>query len=208
MKKMRLKAFTMAEAILVMTILGIIATIMITTLKPAQFKDKGLEIMARKVLSEIDTAVTQILINDTADGDLRHTIDPDNPGVPYVFSENAKIDATIKLLKKYLTATRQEVSNDSFCKSGNATAFYLKDGACIGIWPISSTRSIYSNFPGENSTIQMSIGHYDDTEVSISYLAMTAFFIDTNGDKEPNTIFKDRFAIPVGVYGIKYDSGD
>ena len=71
-------AFTMAEAILVMTILGIIATIMITTLKPAQFKDKGLEIMARKVLSEIDTAMTQILINDTAGGNVCNTIDPEN----------------------------------------------------------------------------------------------------------------------------------
>ena len=56
------RAFTMAEAILVMTILGIIATIMITTLKPAEYKDKGLAIMARKVLSEIDTATTQMLI--------------------------------------------------------------------------------------------------------------------------------------------------
>ena len=59
---MKKKAFTMAEAILVMTILGIIATIMITTLKPAEFKDKGLKILAKKVLSEIDTATTQILI--------------------------------------------------------------------------------------------------------------------------------------------------
>ena len=60
------RAFTMAEAILVMTILGIIATIMITTLKPAEYKDKGLAIMARKVLSEIDTATTQMLINNSA----------------------------------------------------------------------------------------------------------------------------------------------
>ena len=49
----KLIAFTMAEAILVMTILGIIATIMISTLKPAEFKDKALNIMAKKVLSEI-----------------------------------------------------------------------------------------------------------------------------------------------------------
>ena len=34
---MKKRAFTMAEAVLVMTILGVIATIMITTLKPADF---------------------------------------------------------------------------------------------------------------------------------------------------------------------------
>ena len=60
------KAFTMAEAILVMTILGIIATIMISTLKPAEFKEKGLAVLAKKVLSEIDTATTQILLNNSS----------------------------------------------------------------------------------------------------------------------------------------------
>jgi type II secretory pathway pseudopilin PulG len=64
----KLKAFTMAEAILVMTILGIIATIMISTLKPAEFKEQAMRTMAKKVLSEIDVATTQILMNNTADG--------------------------------------------------------------------------------------------------------------------------------------------
>ena len=59
--------FTMAEAILVMTILGIIATIMISTLKPAEFKEKSLRIMAKKVLSEIDVATSQIIMNNTAE---------------------------------------------------------------------------------------------------------------------------------------------
>ena len=55
------KAFTMAEAILVMTILGIIATIMITTLRPSEFQEKGLKILAKKVLSEVDTATSNVL---------------------------------------------------------------------------------------------------------------------------------------------------
>ena len=41
-------AFTMAEAIIVMTILGIIATIMITNLKPSEFRDKALLTQAKK----------------------------------------------------------------------------------------------------------------------------------------------------------------
>ena len=60
------KAFTMAEAILVMTILGIIATIMITTLKPAGYKEDALKILYKKVLSQLDTATTQILVNSSA----------------------------------------------------------------------------------------------------------------------------------------------
>ncbi|MBQ4646680.1 MAG: hypothetical protein IJB79_04970, partial [Candidatus Gastranaerophilales bacterium] len=69
-KKQIKQAFTMAEAILVMTILGIIATIMITTLKPAEFKEKALKTLYKKVLSEIDTATTQILINNSREGDM------------------------------------------------------------------------------------------------------------------------------------------
>ena len=49
-------AFTMAEAIIVMTILGIIATIMITNLKPAEFRDEALIVQAKKLLLEIDQA--------------------------------------------------------------------------------------------------------------------------------------------------------
>ena len=37
-----LKAFTLAEAILTMTILGVIAAIMITTLKPSRFQAEPL----------------------------------------------------------------------------------------------------------------------------------------------------------------------
>ena len=64
------KAFTMAEAIIVMTILGIIATIMITNLKPSEFRDKALLTQAKKVLREIDEATYQIMINNTQNGKL------------------------------------------------------------------------------------------------------------------------------------------
>ena len=40
------KAFTMAEAILVMVILGIIATIMISTMRPVEFRDRGFKVLA------------------------------------------------------------------------------------------------------------------------------------------------------------------
>ena len=47
---MRLKkAFTLAEAILTMTILGIIAATMVTTLRPAQYKQQGLDVLKKKI---------------------------------------------------------------------------------------------------------------------------------------------------------------
>lgn len=190
------KAFTMAEAILVMTILGIIATIMITTLKPAQFKDKGYSILAKKVLSEIDTATTQIIINNTKLGSFSSMVLDD--GTTTAFKTNAT--NTMNFYKKYLTTLRTTVDSDSFCITGvdpanslAATAAYLKDGACIGIKAQEFTTNTPTRFPGEE----------DDVELQP---AQGLILFDINGDEEPNTVGKDRFMIPVGNDGIMYDN--
>ena len=202
------KAFTMAEAILVMTILGIIATIMITTLKPAQFKDKGLEIMARKVLSEIDTAITQILINDAPNGKLRYWKFPNvNIGCEYSYDGDCA-NEQIKLFKKYLATTRQEVSNNSYCRTNGAIPFYLKDGACVGFAP--SRPFVYQNirtiFPGESYVpdIAGSVGVFVQA-TSAESGAMAFLYVDTNGDDEPNVFGKDQFTWPISQHGIMYD---
>lgn len=135
------KAFTMAEAILVMTILGIIATIMITTLKPAHFKEKALEILAKKVINEIDTATSLILNNNSADGTMQ-TLFLDKPENYFAFgSDYSKIKT---LYSKYLAISRKEFSVgisgfadlDNYISSSSAAysqakPFYLKDGALI-----------------------------------------------------------------------------
>ena len=184
MDKIKKQAFTMAEAILVMTILGIIATIMITTLKPAEFKDKGLKIMAKKVLSEIDTATTQILINNSQNGTMSTLYNPSNSTI-YQFKDNAHLTGV--LYKKYLTATRQ-ATNGTYCSTGT-NSFFLKDGACMGI---KSGNANYNTwFPGENNftAIKPTQG---------------AIYVDINGDEEPNIEGKDRFVFPIDDQGIQY----
>ena len=180
------RAFTMAEAILVMTILGIIATIMITTLKPAEFKDKGMAILAKKVLSEIDTATTQILINNSQDGTMLNLYQPGTSSV-YQFKANAGYDA--KLFKKYLTATRKATTS-SDCAISGYTSFFLKDGACMAI-KAGNVTSAPTIFPGENST----------TGVTVT---QGLIFYDINGSEEPNVNGKDRFILPIGNEGIMY----
>jgi len=196
------KAFTMAEAILVMTILGIIATIMITTLKPAKFKEEALRTLGRKVMSEIDTAVSQIMINDSQDGKMNKLL-TDTPGdTPYSFSDNTKATDLEKLFKKYLTTTRTAVSGTSFCgatESSTTFSFVLKDGACLGVKMGPSEYT--SLFPGETG---------DGTDIEATSTDGTAtllgsLYMDSNGDDEPNVFGKDRFAFPIAVSGIYYE---
>lgn len=190
----KLNAFTMAEAILVMTILGIIATIMITTLKPAEFKEKGLRVLAKKVLSEIDTATTQILVNNTKLGDFKSLVQDD--GTQFEYKGNAA--TVLEYYKKYLTTIRTDVPTTSFCVTGgqatslNAEAAYLKDGACIGISATEVTTPTDTIFPGEDAPEQATA-------------SQGLLLFDTNGEEEPNTIGKDRFILPIGDAGIQYD---
>ena len=197
-KKNSKKAFTMAEAILVMTILGIIATIMITTIKPAQFKKQGFRTLAKKVLSGIDTATTQIIINDTKLGTFDSLIT--SSGGSTEFKTNAT--ATMEYYKKYLTTIRTEVNDESFCKTAgtgavleNVAAVYLKDGACIGIVATEAYKTSGYNtiFPGETST------------ALTNNITQGLILFDINGDEEPNTIGEDGFILPVGADGIMYD---
>lgn len=184
MNKFKKQAFTMAEAILVMTILGIIATIMITTLKPAEFKDKGLKILAKKVLSEIDTATTQILINNSQNGTMSTLY---QPGTATTYAYVANTNFTGALYKKYLTATRQSTTG-TYCASGT-NSFFLKDGACMGI--LNGAGNFNTIFPGESG----------QTNVSVT---QGLIYVDINGNEEPNVISKDQFIFPIDDQGIQY----
>ena len=195
---MKKNAFTMAEVILVMVILGIIATIMITTLKPQSYKDQGLAIQAKKVVSELDGAASRILMNDTKLGNFTELVDPANKALDFKTNATGNGAKLGQLFKKYLTATRTECKSKAQCPcfgegddstSGNAE-FFLKDGTCVAIK--TGSLSVNSIFPGESD--------------SVSGTATNGrIFIDINGAEEPNALSKDQFYIPLGTEGINYE---
>ena len=140
MKNYKNEAFTMAEAIIIMTILGIIATILITNLKPAEFRDKGLEVLAKKIINQIDQATEQILLNNSYDGTMKTLYVPGTTNM-YEFGSNYKY--TLELYKKYLVTTRQpynsttapqtikNVVSNSTSANSVAPPLYLKDGTIV-----------------------------------------------------------------------------
>ena len=62
----RKKAFTMAEAILTMVILGVIAAIMIANLKPVLYRNEGFKVTKKKVYAELDDVINTILVSCTS----------------------------------------------------------------------------------------------------------------------------------------------
>ena len=185
------KAFTMAEAILVMTILGIIATVMISTLKPAQYKERALQVAAKSIYSEIDSAMTQILTDYTRYNKLSavYPLNGTTGSTTYNFNStntNANV-AFLALMKNYMATARGTVP--SACTSVSATYnMLLKNGACLAVKTGAYTG--VSMIPGEK------------TETASATYDYGVIFLDVNGNDEPNVLGKDRYYIPLDENGI------
>ncbi len=186
------KAFTMAEAVLVMTILGIIATVMITTIKPARFKEQGYKVLAKSVYASIDTAVTQILVDKAPFNKLDQVYKSGSNTDTFSMGIASNGTEFVKLLKDYMATARgtvPAVCTDVITNIKYDDALLLKNGACMAVKSGPINNPGYTWIPGEGSA----------TEEAPPY---GAIFLDTNGDDEPNVLGTDQFKIPLDINGI------
>ena len=127
---MKKRAFTMAEAILTMTILGVIAAIMIANQTPVQYRNEGFKNSIKKVQSEIDEVVNSILVTCASGMDLGavyNSCETKDGTATHAFGSVAA-DAT--LMKTYL---RDIGDCDTALPSGYVSKFKMKNGACIAL---------------------------------------------------------------------------
>ena len=181
------KAFTMAEAVLVMTILGIIATVMITTIKPARFKEQGYKVLAKSVYASIDTAVTQILVDKAPFNKLDQVYKSGSNTDTFSMETASNGTEFVKLLKEYMATARGTIPATCTGVSYD-DALLLKNGACMAV----KSGSIASGdtwIPGEGGK----------TTATSAY---GMIFLDTNGADEPNVLGTDQFYIPLDINGI------
>ncbi len=179
----RFKAFTMAEAILVMTILGIIAAVQMTVIKPAKFKERGYQVLAKTIYGEIDTAIMQVLTDRAPYNEMDKIYNTSK--VLFGTNTASKEGDFIGVLKLYLATARKGTTND-FCNTG--TVMYLKNGACLGVKTGEVTAVTW--IPGEN-----------DSTTSAKY-SYGMLYLDVNGSDEPNVLGKDQYRIPLDANGI------
>ena len=202
---MKKNAFTMAEVILVMVILGIIAVIMITTNKEKMPTYRGFLIQAKKVVSEIDAATSSILTAQTYSGDFNVLISLNNPDEHFNTNVAGNSENLAALYRKYLNATRREcgawnstAKNRCPCNKDNtqagvpssASSFYLKDGTCVAV--ATGAQTFRSIIPGEEKESNVTSKN-------------GMIFIDVNGANEPNAFARDQFLVPLGEFGIDYE---
>ncbi len=123
------KAFTLAEAILTMTILGIIATTMITTLKPSQYRTQGFNTMKKKLYAELD-GVTQTMLVECAKNMSTTTIfnTCTRTGSTHSFGQNENA-----IYARFMKGTTGAVNtaNSTCVAVADFTSLKLKNGACL-----------------------------------------------------------------------------
>lgn len=131
---MKIKAFTMAEAILTMVILGVIAAIMIANLKPVQYRNEGFKVTYKKVYAELDDVINTILVSCASGNDLGavyNDCDAKNGSATHAFGENAT-DGT-KLLPSYIRILDGGCSVTPPNTFTSVSKFKMKNGACVAL---------------------------------------------------------------------------
>lgn len=126
------KAFTMAEAILTMVILGVIAAIMIANIKPVQYRNEGFKVTKKKIYAELDDVVNAILVSCSSGMSLDSVYDDcaaKNGSNTHKFGatkDDVYIDSGI--IQQYI---RKSDDCTVTLPDGYGGAFRLKNGACI-----------------------------------------------------------------------------
>ena len=200
--------FTMAEALLVLVILGVIGAICLQSMQTYNPQQKGFDTKAEKAVSVRGQALTMILVEDSSSDDLTGMFDESGK---FSITETKNATRIVKKFKKHLVVNALPVNlNDEYFK-GNlinykktslgkltdlySNFFFMQDGELLGFkfygnCTSSETKSIPPNYR-ETSTINN---------------ICASIFVDVNGEKSPNKLGSDQFVIPIDVRGIKYSN--
>lgn len=134
---MKLKiAFTLAEAILTMTILGMIAATMITTLKPSQYKSQAYNTLKKKVYAEFDGVMQTFIVECCKDMNAT-TVYPGcskgSTAVTFGANDSDKGLDVATIFGRYMRGTvgTAEAANGICAAKSNYTSLRLKNGVCL-----------------------------------------------------------------------------
>ncbi len=123
------KAFTLAEAILTMTILGVIAATMVTTLKPQQYKAQAFRTLKQKAYISVDQVTQSVMTDCTTASSLAYIhAGCDRTAATHAFGTSENI-----IYNQFLRGTTGavDVANGTcLAKSGYST-LRMRNGICL-----------------------------------------------------------------------------
>ena len=165
---MKLKAFTLAEALLTMTILGIIAATMVTVLKPTQFRAQGYTLLKKKTYASLDEITQTIMADCTKGATLRYTYENcDKTKTPAQLADVKLATLYSKYLRSSSVSAKSGTVGDCYAMTDYAV-IELTNRVCV-YFKANGTKSIMVDVNGaEGPTSALVTADTDD----IMYLSV------------------------------------
>ena len=186
---MKKYAFTLAETLLTMSIIGICAAMLITTIKNINPSGQADAIMAKKAVTTFTDDTRQIMVHYTKNFKMND-----------IYSDSAKTtactDATclFNLYGKFIQISNV-LSAENAGAFGTGVGVYgrITDGIVFGLK--------YNNACNINETIFTAPASEEAQNATASSTTVSGacgiIYYDVNGKKGPNVDGKDRFAVPI-----------
>ena len=212
MKKL---GFTLPEAMIVMVIIGIIASLVIIAIRPVDTTKKGNITKAKRVFEEIDQAITLILTEHTPAGTLTY-IDTDNG--PFSITDANAADKLAPLFKKYVNYVDGAEKLEYQYKDKKTSDYYNSE---ILDYNSKSTgqvlKNTFSNFMISPDGVIWGFKTYSscsstetladppgiEGKFSVSNICASIFY-DVNAYKGPNKLGSDQFIVPINTTGTYF----
>ena len=200
---MKFKAFSLLEQMLVIIIVGIIASVLTTVVKPTDISNKAIKKAGKNLFMQIEFATKQIVARNAKNNTLTRLFDSSGE---FSITSTDSLDRLIEIYRKNLVGIRSSDLNTDYA-SANLTdgtnvltgtsvsgfkGFKLKNGAYFGI--------------KLNDNCTTEINHiYDPSTPELRTKKNTCgiIFFDVNSETKPNQLGWDQYIIGLGKRGIK-----
>lgn len=200
---MKQKAYTLAEQLIVVVIIGFIATIMTSTFKPNNYKIEVLQRAAKAQYIQIDFATKNLLAKHSKNYNFFALFD--ESGV-FSAADSSSTNRIVQLYRKVLVGMKNSSWDSSYSLKE------LTDGttAITGLTP-----SDYSGFILKNNVyFGINLNGNCNTQVDYIYDPSTpekktktrtcgTIFFDMNGKESPNLLGIDQYIVAFGKFGVK-----
>ena len=199
MEKNYKKAFTLAEVLICLMIIGVLAAIMIKNIKTKDFTEKGYIASAYKALESVQQASLQICELETTScpmqsymvnvaGDWEYTI-------VNASGTNANTEEILNLYDNYLKLEDTGINfcdYTPYCNSDSIKGAKIAGNGYIG-FEVTEVQTCPDYYLPNSTTLMKGEGK-----------CWGKFYFDADGKKGPNELGKDVFVFGLGERGLVY----
>lgn len=204
---MKNKAFTMAETLIAIVMLGVLGACALSLIKPSNIKKDALTKAGSSVYLQIGFATKQILAKNSLNYQMTKLLTLS--GVQFSINDEEADEKLAELYKKALYTSR----NSTVPATYTALSLKNEEGSVVGS---SLTVSNFTQGFKTKNGAYMALMLHDNCTTNETYIydpsapelrtakkSCGLIFFDVNADKAPNIVGIDQYIISIGKLGIK-----